>query len=578
MVAQLKLKNIFTGFSLLVSVCTLLTLFFAAWYFSDKGFELSDEAFYVYFSDYTPKYEFLHTNFGILNNMICFGSPTLIHLRTAKLLLQIAAALFFFFGLRSFLLNSGIKQSRSTYVLVALLLVISVFINYDYLPMTLSYNSWSLVLSLLAFGVLLMDFGMTHKIKMIMSSVFFGIICFAAFLSKFPNLFIFLFLFFVIHVFIIRQKFLLRSLGVIGGIALGYVFFVNDTGLFKLICSNYYDAIFGIKHMSGHSYANDFNDIRNALGGWLLIGVQLFVLLSAFYLQKIFRNSNLSLSMFFGLIVLNFIAASKFVKGNSVGLPNDFLMEMIFILNTFYYIIYVRQAKGPDIFKMKRPFVILTGLLFVMPFFCMFGTNNPFYYTASHFFIFFVGAIVLLILPNKKDPTLILSVLSLFLCVGITISLWNGAVKTPYRQADLTEKKYRFSYGLAQNIYESYPVFSDYVSIHEIMKKLNPSKEPFFSFATTMGISQIAEAPLQPATWVSDSPDHVASCEFILKKGKFSNEVKLLVMPKRLADHEKFINLFRKFNVNFKDNYKLEYSYRCASNSDTLCFYKKREE
>src|SRR5262245_49617396 len=102
MAVKINIRSGFSYFSLVLSFFSLLIVFFGALYFSNKGFDLSDETYYIYFSNNHNPNTFIVSYFGLLNDLFCFGKPTLIHLRVAKLLYQTLAVLFFCYGMFKF--------------------------------------------------------------------------------------------------------------------------------------------------------------------------------------------------------------------------------------------------------------------------------------------------------------------------------------------------------------------------------------------------------------------------------------------------------------------------------------------
>ncbi len=120
----------------------------------NKGFELSDESYYLLCTKYPLDTSLLNSSFGLINHRLAFGLNDLYSLRLFKLIYQllflgIFARAFFLFAIRN------LKAKRNNVLLLSVLVIISGLSNYDYLPMTLSYNSWSLNFGLLFWSGLL---------------------------------------------------------------------------------------------------------------------------------------------------------------------------------------------------------------------------------------------------------------------------------------------------------------------------------------------------------------------------------------------------------------------------------------
>ena len=88
MAAKINVKNSFVYLALLFCVIALVVVVSTIFKFADKGFQLSDETFYLRYSLNFNSGNFGVTNFGLLNNLFCFVHPTILNLRLAKLIYQ----------------------------------------------------------------------------------------------------------------------------------------------------------------------------------------------------------------------------------------------------------------------------------------------------------------------------------------------------------------------------------------------------------------------------------------------------------------------------------------------------------
>ena len=146
MADKIRINNIIIYFSLVVSILSVLIVIFGALFFANKGFELSDETFYLFNSQKFDSTIYITQNFGILNKIACFNCPTLINLRIAKLFYQTLAIIMFCISFFAFLKSKNHLLIPVQKLLIITTALIASYINYDYLPMTMSYNSWSLIL------------------------------------------------------------------------------------------------------------------------------------------------------------------------------------------------------------------------------------------------------------------------------------------------------------------------------------------------------------------------------------------------------------------------------------------------
>ena len=260
MAIKINYKNTLIYSALLFCVIVLAFIVVNIIRFSNKGFELSDETFYLYSSWHFNSESYNNTNFGLLNKIACFNNPNLINLRLAKFAYQTLAVLVFvfsafrFFEFKKFTIN----KLQKTFVL--LIAIMASYANYDYLPMTLSYNTWSLVLMLLCFSVIFIEYVQTKKYSSLLTSTLYGFLCFSLFLTKFPNAFIALFIYVLFNLFSIKSNFAYKLLGLFLGAFLGYFIFLNSILDLKNILYNYYAVIFEIKHIKANSYSDQLFD------------------------------------------------------------------------------------------------------------------------------------------------------------------------------------------------------------------------------------------------------------------------------------------------------------------------------
>ena len=118
MACSLKNRSLLIILSLTTSLIALITFVIAAIFFSNKGFETSDEAYYLFFSEHLNPTTYLAQNFGIFNKVACFGYPSIINLRIAKLIYQSISVIIFTFCLLKYLKNKNILISTSNKMLV----------------------------------------------------------------------------------------------------------------------------------------------------------------------------------------------------------------------------------------------------------------------------------------------------------------------------------------------------------------------------------------------------------------------------------------------------------------------------
>jgi hypothetical protein len=184
---KISFQQLFILSSLVFGLMAILIIIGCIIHYSNRGFELSDEAYYLYLSNYYKPTSYNVSAFGLLNQLACFGHATLINLRLAKLIYQLIAVLFFVWSLLRYFNFKSIVLDTKQKAFVFIIIVVTSFGHYDYLPMTLSYNSWSLILMLMCFGFILTEFTTSLKSIAILTSLSVGFLCFSMFLAKLPN-------------------------------------------------------------------------------------------------------------------------------------------------------------------------------------------------------------------------------------------------------------------------------------------------------------------------------------------------------------------------------------------------------
>ena len=398
MAAKINVKNSFVYLALLFCVIALVVVVSTIFKFADKGFQLSDETFYLRYSLNFNSGNFGVTNFGLLNNLFCFGHPTILNLRLAKLIYQSLAIVIFIFSLFHFLKHKGFVITTTQKVFILVIALMTSFCNYDYLPMTLSYNIWSLILTALCFSVVFIEYSAVKLSSSVITSVMYGFLCFSLFLAKLPNAVIMVFMYVVFNLFSIKRHTLVKILGALIGTGLAYFVFLNNFQDLKNIIDNYYVTLFEVKHVQANSYFTQLHDFfLFCVQKQYILFELLVVLLAVITKMLLHKYKALAAS---GILLVNYVFASYFFKGNSVELYNDFMAATLLIINAFLFTYLLYENRGLPLPKKEFGFIIL--FLFVIPFLLMLGTDNQFYYTTSQTMVFSIVAVIIYQLYAKQ--------------------------------------------------------------------------------------------------------------------------------------------------------------------------------
>ncbi len=572
MAIKINSKHTLVYMALLFCVITLFFIVANIIRFSNKGFELSDETFYLYFSWHFNSNTYSNTNFGLLNKLVCFNNPNLVNLRFAKFIYQTLAVLVFVFSIFKFLEARKYFIGRLQKTFILLIALMASYVNYDYLPMTLSYNTWSLVLMLLCFSLVFLEYNQTKKYSSVLTSICFGFICFGLFLTKYPNAFIALFIYFLFNLFSIKNNLGYKILGLIIGVFLGYVVFVNNIQDLKNILHNYYAVIFDIKHIKANSYADQLFDFLILCYEKQFLIIELLVIVLSVIIKKhvrVYKNVVIYIPL-----VINYYLSTLFFEGNSAVLYNDFLVASLFIINVFLFVYLSSEQKEPVF--LKRDYILIIVALFLMPIGLMLGTNNLFYYTTSQTMIFSIIASLIFLIITKQLSLTFLVLKTTMISVFALSVLYHGAVKNPYRQNNLLEKNYPLHFTDQLNgIYESHDRFVDYTAINYLTNHFNKSKKEIVTFFNHFGLCYLNGCEVFPESQISDSESLIGGNEYLLKRVKFDTRADLLIVPESIEGNSKFKEMFSKFGVKLNENYQLVYVYQFLSTHEKIYFYKK---
>jgi hypothetical protein len=572
MVNLLKGKPFFLLITVFTCFTALVTYIIAVTYFSHKGFELSDEAFYLYFTEHYNTDCLLYQNFGLLNKIACLGNITLFNLRIAKLVYQIIAILVFCFSVFAYLKHKQIIISNLTKTFTCILLLMSSFISYDYLPMTLSYNTWTLLLSLFIFSIVLHEFCTKVKWMQLTYSTGIGFFIFCLFLSKFPNAIVMLGIYSLILVLYQRSLLLTKFLGLLLGSLLAYLLLIPNLTFFKTVLHNYKVVVFDIAHVSSGSYIQQFSEFYNLALRLNYVYYVIIVCCMVWAIRKWNKSQNPWL--YYLPLLLNFSVAAYFFKGNSEQLHNDFCVGSLFLFNVFIYY-YFFKTNSSSRFVLSENVVVIMILL-ISPFALMLGTNNLFYYTTSQMVCLSIaGGLVGLFCFSKLDE-FILPLATVFICAFVFTATYIGGVKKPYRQESLILKNYPLSSDASlTGIYESKNRYMDYVALKTIITALSPTQTHVFGFFNHIGLNYIAHKALVAETGFSDGESNMNANTYVLAHLKSNINYNLIALPESIHKNLAFKKMFESCKIYLGSNYKLMYSYTFLSTNETIHFYKK---
>ena len=582
MVGKLSYKQLFTFGSIGLGFISLVTIIGCIVHYSNRGFEMSDESYYLMNSNYYNHSTYNVSAFGLLNHLACFGDATLINLRLAKLIYQLVAVLFFVWSLLRYLNFKNIILDTKQKLLIFILLVVTSFGHYDYLPMTLSYNSWSLILMLMCCGFILTEFTTTSKSIAILTSLAVGFLCFSMFLSKLPNGIIAMGLYGMFNLFYIKKNTILKIGGFVFGVFVGYIIILNSPENLLAILENYRITLFEVKHADSSLYFKQIEKVFVICGQhtWqtaLVLAILMIGLWGSIkILSSIKKNTTPKKQVYsYLLFVVGFMLCLPFCKGNGYKTFNDFIAVGLLLANVFLFVYLYRSTtwKVSAFFKNDSYMVIIVLLL--MPVLLMLGTNNAFYYSTSPTMVFAFSGVMVYLAVSKTQYSFYLSLFNMVSCLYIVSILYFGGIKKPYKQCALADKNYPVDFSpLLKGIYESKKTFIDYTSVNYLINHFNKGHQPFLTFFNFYGFAVINDNQTIPEMPLSSQDRMLEFNDYVLSRSTINQHKPLLLLPDTIITNPKFNLLFNKYHIRLNQNYKLVYQYHFLSNKEKMYVYK----
>lgn len=571
--------------SLAIGIVITTSIVFCIFYYSNRGFELTDETFFLYLSNRTGFSDYTTSYFGVLNKLVCFGNPSLINLRIAKIILQLLSLGFFLFGLIKYLRNKNVVFTTIQLSSVVLIIVLTSFAHYDYLPFTLAYNSWSLILGLFIMGFIFIEFASKSKLIQIISSLFVGLLCFCLFLSKLPNGIVLMCIYGFFNIFYIKKNTVIKIGGFVLGCYIAFLIVINNYANLLAVIENYRITLFDVKHAEANLYLMQLYKIgitcskHKLLTFCVLISLILGGIFTILLLNKIKKGNSQNKNLYILLIsTVGLLGWMPFFKGNGNGFFtfSNFVSGSLFLINPIVFI-YLHKSISIKISNFfKNEIYILWLILFFMPVFLMLGSNNAFFYSIPPTMVFAFTAVIIYIVKSKVDTSIYLSVYTLFITFFIGSIFYFGAIKKPYRQSDLRKKTYLlpFKNNSLKNIYESKEHFIDYVTVSTAISKLNDGNKPFLTFYEFFGFKIMNNLETMPKLALSSQERMLEYNDFVMKDINVIKDKPLLLIPDTIINNQKYISQFNKHGIYFHKNYKLMLKYSFKSSIQVVNIFK----
>lgn len=551
----------------LASFCVIILVYAIVWS-SNKGFELSDEAYYLLATKYPFDNLLLNSSFGLINFRFCFGHIDLVSLRLFKLFYQFGFLLLFVYALFKYAKKHTLAPTN-TLVLICVTILISGFSNYDYLPMTLSYNSWSLNFALLFFAGLLILHTKETKFSHAISSGVIGFAVVMLFYCKAPNAIILAFVFLGYIFFVNRKRVILTIISFGVGKLLGVLFLFHNFSLFKEMTSNLIASLITFNNAYASNYLAKFNEFFFIGLGSTFLLAQLVLIIIMYFIRK--RNFSALIGII--LVIANTYFALQFRKGNSEEINNESKVLFVFIINCLatFVLFYTKP-------NLKRGELFFLIILFIMPLLLAAGTSNPIFFTTSQTMIFAICSMFLILLKiNHEQLIYVHAFLTLFVCFMIGSFLYHGMILNPYRQTNLLSKT-----AMLQNSYQVVGVketdekLALFTALAFKLKRYNSNQAKVMASPPALGALILSNMQPFHVFWMADPDKYADYNNDYLKRCDFSFNKPFLLLSTQVIRSVNHNKIFKNNGLDLKDGYSILDSIFLPLNSEYYYFMKPK--
>ena len=566
-----KLNLIVIGFFLSVLLCMIIVIVWA----SNKGFDLTDEGYYLYSMQHTEGGTAFFEYQKILIDWIGWLDLKIIGYRILRLVLTLFSAIVFAKGLFKLLLKQGkISEAVSvnriihfTFILIASLLSYSVY------PQSLSYNTLTLVNVQLSAGLILYAISfeedkLSYRINVIL--LFAGFIVGFQNFVKFTNgillaalLGSYLLIFSINNTSwkLRRNKFLWFG----GGVILFLVYYSITLGSMVDWGHRLQEAIINTEtHSIGSLFGRYFDTALTSFKSILrsywhitpfFLGV--YCLIRFVKTPFITRNTELIKNSFYGLVIVYIVLVAMKLSWNHSGTQFAYSAGNIYVLwlligciSLLFYFQGNRNRAFPDL-----KILFIAFFLFILPLVCSFGTSNSLLvHILQYQFSWF--ALMLLIayrVYNKWKTFLYLFIIAVLAC-SQTIS---GLVYHPYRIKGTLFDQTEFITEInnSQSIKVDSELKEHLESVSEILEENGFDKDgSILPIYCSPGLTYLLNATSPGSGWFSYSSS-LSNCYNLQLGGGVDREKLFFLIEEGAALQEEFLVCLKADGVNFPSDY-----------------------
>lgn len=535
-VTYISIMNNIKRFQILFTIITVIAL--AIWtivilWAADKGFDVSDEGFYMYKYSSLNASRISFTNFHLLQQFLFpFVEPTIYNLRIEKLLLCFVGSAVFSFSIFYYLKHVQSIILKGLKILSLYVVILSGFtLTYAFGPQTPAYNFFSSFFVVLATALFIVDLSKQQStVKVVALYLLIGAFCECLFLAKFTNAIVLPLVFFIVYVVYAAQasnnKVVVLKFALLRLVLLFTGYFITHL----LVCggwesgmSFYLKLASVIDNLRGHdnntlidAFIATFTTVYHSLCTvkFILFTASLVAALWAF-----FRGNNY---LFYAFVLLHILVIYQFklYYGGEANKTEQTIGYFLWIIALA--VIYIIRQKRQNILNTAaiKQHILLYLLLFFIPIASVLGTNNQLQIQVIFYMPLWLVLLYLLI-PASTKKTIIITVFVLL----TTVQSIDAVVYHPYRiSGTLLEQNQPLTIGEAETIYVDKSYKEGVVALDSALKANNyTNRDYLFYFSEISGLAYLLHQQLPPYGTDSYSPDNKEEYCTVLQNFQKSN-------------------------------------------------------
>jgi hypothetical protein len=530
-----------------------------AW-LSNYGLDLSDESLYLvgYHFGIEPTIlaSYFHRIFNLFFGVFDFSIP---QIRLLRLILTLSSSILLVYSVIQFCKYKIEELSFNNKLFLTLLVLIGALLSYSFGPLSLSYNSFSIIFLMLTFSTWLT----IHQSKKyyFFKNILLGILIGLSFYNKITN-FILLFGLLPLASFLIKLidkqtfwraliKTIIQYLFVlIGAFICFYIFFNHSLSFNENIAiiirgfSQTDESYTMIKLLN--DYAIKLDALYSNTYKWIL---RLMVFEIVFYVvNKRYPFKVLPYFRYAFLIglITYFLYHNTHLLGKT-GL-NYYYFEIHLVLYISACIYGIQQFKKEESYKYKLVLIVTSFFMLLVG---SLGTNS--YLTAA--FLFYLAFLYLSLFFILKDVQKEIKIILLsFVLMVSCFQILNSTIIFPYRQLNLLENKSIIAKNeTLKNLY----LDDNQINIAYNLRFLKSSDvTTVFTYNFHLGFCLILEKEPYAFGWISDS-DAIVNSKIIEESKNQDPTSIVFLIPEFAPLNEQLINALKSKKVYFKEDYRL---------------------